>query len=167
MADYKKMIPWIKKWEGGYANDPDDAGGCTMRGITIATYRHFFGNNKTCNDLKNITDTEWEFIFKTGFWDPWKADQIENQAIAEICVQMGWGSGVKTAIKKVQSTLGLTADGIVGPKTLARLNREDKEATFDKLWYMRFDWLLDIAQLRNNKKYLKGWLKRLSTMHFK
>ena len=24
MADYKELIPIIKKWEGGYVNDPDD-----------------------------------------------------------------------------------------------------------------------------------------------
>ncbi|MDR1652479.1 MAG: peptidoglycan domain protein, partial [Prevotellaceae bacterium] len=26
------LINFIKKWEGGFANDPDDAGGATMAG---------------------------------------------------------------------------------------------------------------------------------------
>ena len=39
MADVKKLAPFILKWEGGFVNDPDDLGGATNMGITIATYR--------------------------------------------------------------------------------------------------------------------------------
>ena len=29
----------VKKFEGGYSNNSNDRGGCTMRGVTIATFR--------------------------------------------------------------------------------------------------------------------------------
>lgn len=166
MADAKQVISHFKKWEGGYANDPDDTGGCTMIGVTIATFRKYFGKEKTCEDLKNITDEEWLEIFKKGYWNPWKADQIENQSIAQLCVDMGWGSGVKTAIKKVQSCLGLKADGIVGPKTLAALNAKDTVTTFRRLWSMRYSWFRDIAKKGNNQKFLNGWLRRLNDIKY-
>lgn len=166
MANYKLMIPWIKKWEGGYSNDPDDAGGCTMNGITIATYQRYFGKDKTCSDLKNITDDECTYIFINGFWDKFKADQIENQSIAQLCVQMGWGSGCVTAIKRIQRCLGCTADGIVGPITLNKLNQKPARDVFEKLWQMRRLWLIEISKKGNNKKYLKGWLNRLDTIKF-
>ena len=164
MANYKLMIPWIKKWEGGYANDPDDAGGCTMKGITIATYQRYFGKDKTCSDLKNITDDEWTYIFINGFWDKFKADQIENQSIAQLCVQMGWGSGTITAIKRIQRCLGCAADGIVGPITLSKINQKPARDVFEKLWQMRRLWLIEISKKGNNKKYLKGWLNRLDDL---
>lgn len=166
MADAKLMIPFIKKWEGGYANDPDDTGGCTMMGVTIMVFKKFFGSEKNCEDLKNITDEEWLKIFKKGYWNPWKADQIENQSIAQLCVDMGWGSGVKTAIKKVQTCLGLKADGIVGPKTLAALNSKDTVTTFRRLWSMRYIWFHDIAKKGNNQKFLNGWLRRLNDIKY-
>lgn len=165
MANAELMVPFIKKWEGGWANDPDDAGGCTMAGITIGTYRKYYGSNKTCDDLRFITPKEWLHIFKKGYWDKMKADQIENQSIAQLCVDMCWGSGPITSIKKIQSTLGLKADGIVGPKTLAALNG-DPEKVFYTLWNMRKAWLEKIALKGNNKKFLRGWLNRLNDIKF-
>ena len=166
MAQAKLMIPFIKKWEGGFANDKDDAGGCTMMGVTIKTFRKFFGKEKTCEDLKNITDEEWLEVFNE-YWKPWKADEIKNQSIAQLVVDMGWMSGTKTAIKKVQACLGTKADGIVGPKTLALLNQAPAIGVFRKLWVMRYNWLHDIAKTGNNKKFLTGWMNRLNDHKFK
>lgn len=165
MANAELMVPFIKKWEGGWANDPDDAGGCTMAGITIGTYRKYYGSNKTCDDLRFITQKEWLHIFKKGFWDKMKADQIENQSVAQLCVDMCWGSGPITSIKKIQSALGLKADGIVGPITLGALN-SDPENVFYTLWNMRKAWLQKIALKGNNKKFLRGWLNRLNDIKF-
>lgn len=165
MANAEMMVPFIRKWEGGYVNDPDDSGGCTMAGITIGTYRKYYGSKKTCRDLKFITQKEWLHIFKKGYWDKMKADQIENQSVAQLCVDMCWGSGQITSIKKIQSAIGVTADGIVGPKTLAALN-SCPETIFNILWNMRKEWLEKIAQKGNNKKFLKGWMNRLNDIKF-
>ena len=167
MADAEKMIPFIRRWEGGYVNDKDDAGGCTYAGVTIAVYRKYYGEDKTCDDLKFITSEEWLHIFKAGYWNPMKADLIENQSIAELCVDMCWGSGTKTAIKKIQAALGLDADGVVGKKTLAALNAPDRAKTFAILWNMRKSWLERISLKGNNRKFLKGWLRRLSDITYK
>lgn len=88
MADAKLMIPYLKKWEGGYVNHPADNGGCTMTGITIKTYQQYYGKDKTCDDLKNITEEEWLTIFKKGYWDKMKADKIENQSLAQLCTDI-------------------------------------------------------------------------------
>lgn len=167
MADAEKMIPFIKKWEGGYADDKDDRGGCTMCGVTIGVYQRYYGADKTCDDLKFITKQEWLNIFKSGYWNPMKADLIENQSIAELCVDMCWGSGTKTAIRKIQAALGVGVDGVVGNETLAALNAPDKAKTFAILWNMRKGWLEKIALRGNNRKFLKGWLRRLSDITFK
>jgi len=38
MANIAKLEPHILKWEGGWSNDPNDKGGPTMKGVTIAVY---------------------------------------------------------------------------------------------------------------------------------
>lgn len=165
MADARKMIPFVCKWEGGYVNDRDDHGGCTMMGVTIKVYKKYFGADKTCEDLMRITEDEWLTIFKKGYWDRCKADKIENQSIAQLVVDMAWGSGPVTAIKKVQRALNLKDDGVVGPITLKALNGE-KKAVFEHLWNMRKRWLENIAQRGNNKKFLRGWLNRLNDIRY-
>ena len=86
MANYLLLVPKIKQWEGGYSNHPMDTGGPTMKGVTLATYRRFYGASKTSEDLKKITDQQWASIFKVGYWDKLRADSIVNQSIADICV---------------------------------------------------------------------------------
>jgi lysozyme family protein len=97
MADYKKLIPHVLKWEGGWANDPNDKGGPTMKGITLNTYTIYCKNKgketPTQTQLKNISQAEWEDVFKSMFWDKWQADKINNQSIANLVVDWLWASG--------------------------------------------------------------------------
>lgn len=170
MADIKKIIPKIKQFEGGYSNHPSDRGGCTQAGVTIATFRKYYGASKTCEDLKKLTDEQWLHILKSGYWDRIKGDEIQSQSIANLFLDCAWGSGTVTATKKVQACLGLTVDGVVGAKTLAALNGDGStqyhKAVFEKLWAMRKNWFMNIAQVGNNKVFLKGWLNRLDKIKF-
>ena len=40
MADARKLVPFILKWEGGFVNDPADKGGATNKGITLKTFQY-------------------------------------------------------------------------------------------------------------------------------
>lgn len=163
MANIERYIPFLRKWEGGFVNDKDDKGGSTMTGITLATYRQFYGKDKTADDLKFIPYDEWKSILKRGYWDKMKADNIHSQAVAELCVDMAFMSGSTTAIKKVQRALKLKDDGIIGPLTLKALNGPENEV-FETLFNMRKDWLTQIAKKGNNIKFLKGWMNRLNDL---
>ena len=163
MAKYEKLIPTVLKWEGGFVNHPSDPGGAPNSGVTLSTFRNVYGEDKTVQDLKNMTREQWEYIFKTRFWDRWKADDIDNQAIANLLVDWLWASGVY-GIKYPQEVLGVKTDGIVGLKTLAAINYyPNKKELFDKLWNRRKKHFEDIVRYRpQSKVFLKGWLRRLS-----
>jgi lysozyme family protein len=164
MANYAKVIKKILKWEGGYAGNIDGMT-CTMKGVTLATYRKFFGKDKNCKDLKGITQAEWDLIFKEGYWDKWKADDINNQSIADLLVDWCWTSGVY-GIKLPQRVLGVVDDGVVGPKTLKAINDyPNKKELFDKLWNRRKKHFQDIAK-NGKEKFLKGWLNRLNDFKY-
>ena len=124
--DYKQiLISFIKKWEGGFSNHPNDTGGATMKGITLATYTTYRKNKglpaPTVEELKKITDKEWEEIFTQYYWNPCKADYVQNQINACVLVSWAWGSGVAGGVKLFQKNYDLVVDGIVGPKTIAAL----------------------------------------------
>ena len=122
MANSKILVPFIKSWEGGFANVKGDKGGATMQGVTLATFRQVYGLGKSVEDLKKMTPEQWHYIFKRFYWDRWKADDINSQSIANLLVDWVWGSG-SYGIKIPQAALRVTIDGIVGPKTLAAINK--------------------------------------------
>ena len=167
MAEAKKLKPFILRWEGGYSNDPVDRGGATNKGITIATFRHYYGTNATIEQLKALTDEQWMHIFLCGFWNPFKADNIANQSVANICVDWAWASGTGTAIRQVQSLLGVTADGVVGTQTLAALNKANHRHLFAKIKSARLRFVDSIVRRDpKQKKFINGWKKRINSLSF-
>lgn len=161
----KYITDFILRWEGGFGTDGRDCGG-TMSGVTLCTYREFYGKNKTVADLKKMTREEWFEIFRKGFYDKIKGDQIMNDSVCLLIVDWVYNSGVRTAIKEVQKALGCTADGIIGPKTLAAINADADEA-YQLIWIQRYWFYWNLGQKPKNKKYLKGWLNRLNSIDFK
>lgn len=163
MADAKILKPFILHHEGGYAKLANDPGGHTNKGVTLDTFRSYYGRERTVDDLKAITDEQWMRIFRAGFWDKCRADEIRSQSVANMIVDWAFNAGVGNAVKWTQKALGLVADGIVGPKTLAALNTGDAQTTFHKLRSQRE------VYYRTRKGFVyfgKGWLNRLNAQGY-
>lgn len=171
MAKIELLVPKILKWEGGFVNHPNDKGGATNKGITIGTfsyYRRLKGlPQPSVEDLKDISNEEWKNILKTLYWDRWKADQINNQSIANLLVDWVWASGVY-GIKYPQQVLGVVVDGIVGNRTLTAVNEyPDQKGLFQKLWDRRKQHFENIVQRDPSQKvFLNGWMNRLNDYKF-
>ena len=167
MADFKLYAPTLSKWEGGYGNYKEDTGGPTMRGITIATFRQYFGANKTVADLKAMTDAQWEYIMKGQFWDKCGADNINDQKVAEIFVDWCINSGI-AHIKDVQRMVGTKADGIVGKMTLAAINNTEPRHLFICIKIARARHFCMITeQKRQYEIFFDGWINRLADFQYK
>lgn len=166
MAKAELLKDFILKWEGGFSDHPADRGGATNKGITLATFQQFYGKDSTVDDLCSMTDAQWLHIFKTGYWDRWKADEIESQSVANILVDWVWASGVY-GIKEPQKLLGLTADGIVGSATLKAVNSQDAKEFFEKLKEARISFVERIvASNPSQKVFLNGWKNRINDFKF-
>ena len=172
MADVKKLAPWIFKWEGGFVNDPDDLGGATNMGVTIGAWKSC-GYDKDgdgdidVDDLHLLTREDVvNRVLKPHYWDRWKADDIKSQSVANILVDWVWASGVH-GIKIPQRLLGVTVDGIVGPKTLAAVNARNPRELFDMIKIARFDFIEDICRKRPaNNKFKRGWMNRINDIAY-
>ena len=187
MANVDILLPFILKWEGGFVNDPADSGGATNKGVTIATWKRCGYDNDgdgdiDVADLKLISNNDVRNrVLKPAYWDRWKADNIHSQKIANILVDWVWGSG-KHGIVIPQRLLGVNPDGIVGDKTLSAVNFADPDQLFDAIYNARVKFLKDITassiaayekkigrkateqelMKHTNKRFLKGWLRRLA-----
>ena len=170
MAQASKLVPFILRWEGGFVNDPDDLGGATNKGITMDTFEAYCRKKgypkPTVERLKNITDTDWYEVFKTLYWDRWKADEIKSQAVANILVDWVWASGVH-GIKRPQRILGVTVDGLVGTKTLSYLNSADPKCLFEAIKADRIKFIDEICKARPaNEKFRNGWMNRINAIKY-
>ena len=170
MANSSKLVPFILQWEGGFVNDPLDVGGATNKGITIGTFTEYKRRKglktPTIQDLKNISNEDWHEVFKGLYWDRWKADEIKNQAVANILVDWVWASGVH-GIKRPQRLLGVTADGVVGSKTIAALNAKDPAELFKMIKADRIKFIDEICEKRPaNNRFKKGWLNRINAIKY-
>ena len=150
--------------EGGWANVDGDKGGCTMAGVTIATYRENYGPNKTCKDLRNIPDAQWQHIARK-FWDRWRADEINNKSIAYLLVDWTWTSGVY-GLYYPQEVLGTKRSDPAKAADIKAINSyPNQRELFNKLWNRRKKHFIALSKQPKQSQFLKGWLNRLN--HFK
>ena len=170
MANSSKLGPPIRRRERSFVNDPNDLGGATNKGTPTRTFTEYKKRKgqkaPTVDDLKNISDADWHDVFKSLYWDRWKADEIKNQAVANILVDWVWASG-SHGIKRPQRLLGVKADGIVGKQTIAAVNAMDAATLFKMIKDDRAKFIDEICRARpENEKYRKGWMNRINAMHY-
>lgn len=140
-------------------------------GITLNTWKSIgYDKDKDgdidVEDLKLIDAKDYERVVQK-FWDRWQGDKIKNQSIAEILVDWVWTSGVH-GIKIPQKLLGVTQDGVVGPKTLAALNSQVPSVIFNRIKDARAAFYQRIAlNDPTQKKWLRGWINRNNSFTFR
>lgn len=179
MAEMNNVVDFFMKWEGGLSRDGRDRASrypCPMlfngykdwhtnKGITYQTWVHYFGHDQKHRFL-TMSIEDVKDIFRRGYWDKVKGDEIESDAIAATLVSWAWGSGSKTAIKLMQGVVGTKRDGIIGKKTLKAINDSDEKELFDLCLERREKFFRDICKARpTNNAFLRGWLRRLNNFN--
>lgn len=170
MANIDKLAPFILRWEGGFVNDPVDKGGATNMGVTIGTWRSVGYDKDGDGDIDvddlHLLDKEdvIERVLRPHYWNRWRADEILNQSVANILVDWVWASGTH-GIKRPQRILGVTADGIVGPKTIAAVNSMDPMELHFRIKNDRIKFIDEICQRdHSQERFRKGWLNRINAL---
>jgi lysozyme family protein len=175
MANYKNIIPFFRKKEGGLSKAitdaarahpvPDGSGYHTNKGITWQTWSSVFGTDAdSVKRFYAMSDADWETIYKKYYWDSIMGDQINSQRIADTMVNWVWGSGQYWPVSNLQKILGINADGSFGNQTLQAVNSADESSLYNELKTTSFNWF---TQLGNQPAYAAnkaGWLNRLNSL---
>jgi uncharacterized protein (TIGR02594 family) len=142
--------------EGGFTDDPDDAGGPTNLGITLNTLARWRGGATTAQ-LKQLTSAEARAIYLSWYWFQSWADQLPPP-LAIVHFDCAVNQGVGDAARFLQEALvGLDVDGEIGPKTLGAAQMADARETILEYAAIRES---DYRQLSTFWKYGNGWLRR-------
>lgn len=144
--------------EGGFSNDPHDPGGATNFGITIADYKEFKGTDVTPEDVKNMTKEEAVEIYRTKYWNPMRCAEMPKGVDLAV-FDFGVNSGNSRSIKFLQQILGVTADGSLGPITMAAVNASDPHGLVQQLCARRLAFL---QGLKTFEFFGKGWTRRVN-----
>ena len=157
-ARFDRCLAVVLRLEGGYADDPRDAGGPTNRGVTLAELGEALGRAASPRELEALTPAEAGEIYRTRYWTPSRCADLAaglDLMMLDTAVNMGPGA----AARLMQEALGLEADGVLGPRTLeaaraadpadaigifaalraARYRRRDAFATFGRGWLNRLE----------------------------
>ena len=150
MANYKLIIPHVKKNEGGLTSNPKDTNPAknpspikdpktglfyhTNKGIIWGTWVAWSKKKGIPVDAQRwykMSDADWEDVMKTLFWDSIDGDKINSQAIAEILFEAVWGGSAKSLIVYLQTYLrqaglNVKVDGLMGKNTYDALNEFTK-----------------------------------------
>lgn len=126
------VIGGIIEREGGYSNNPNDAGGETMYGITKDVAR----KNGWRGEMKDLPLAVAYKIYSDKYWDALNLDGIEKLSlpIAVEIADTGVNMGVATAAKFLQRSLNvfnsqgkdypdIKVDGQIGGATISALNK--------------------------------------------
>jgi lysozyme family protein len=188
MADFKQAYEKTMGHEGGYANDPDDAGGETYKGISRKYHPSWSGWSKIDSmksdplfplNLKVDSDLEAmvEGLYKQMYWDVNRLDEINNQDIAEELFDTGVNMGVGRASNFLQMACNylnkngslfpdLVVDGKIGKNSLNAvdilLNRGEASFIYKILNLLQGNHYLEyMSKSPTQEKYARGWLNRV------
>ncbi len=163
MADVKIATDKTIIAEGGYIlhTVPGDTGGMTFAGIARNKNPQWAGwpliDKKDMAGARALVPS----FYKGLYWDPIGGDKITSQAVAENIFDYAVNAGVGTAAKTAQTTVGVVADGAIGPKTIAAFNAM-AEAEFHQKFAMEkiIHYVAICNKNKDQSKFLLGWLNR-------
>ena len=131
---------FTRKAEGGWTVD---AGGPTEKGITFKTFTAWRAATHsavpTINDLKTISDAEWNAIAGSWYWNPVHGDGLPPGVDLSV-FDMGFNAGPAHSAQILQSVVGVKPDGYIGPVTLKAVAAADPGALVKKLAVAQMDY---------------------------
>ncbi|HBM8749046.1 TPA: hypothetical protein L0V31_005151 [Escherichia coli] len=171
---FSKISSVILRHEGGYVNDPNDRGGETNMGITIATWRAYapidLGIEATSSSLRNMTKEQAEIIYYNHYWEPKGFCKLENTKVALMVYDWTITSG--RAVKQIRKMLHdeynnrLIVNNIMDDDMIHCINAvENQEQLLSRIAEIRKDYYrsLTITNGEPNAqiKFLNGWINRV------
>jgi hypothetical protein len=147
----------VIKSEGGFVNNPRDPGGMTNLGVTRTNWQAYMNRDVTEAEMRALTPDTVKPFYKAMYWDKIKGDQLPS-GVDYAAYDLAVNSGVGRAAKYLQEIAGVTADGVIGPKSLEAIQSCDAKETADAICDMRLDFL---KKLSTFDTFGRGWTDRV------
>lgn len=161
--NWDNCFAMVLKHEGNFVNHPKDPGGMTNLGVTRTNWELYLGRKVTEDEMRALTPDVVKPFYKKNYWDKIKGDDLPS-GVDYAAYDLAVNSGTGRAAKYLQQIAGVTADGVIGPKSLEAIKSCDPEETVDAICDMRMDFL---KGLNTFETFGKGWSIRVSDVKAK
>lgn len=148
--NFDEAIRFILRWEGGYANDPNDPGGETKFGISKRAHPEV--------DIKELTQEDAIEIYYERYWLESLVPALPAEirlAYFDSVINQGPGAAAKML---QEAAGGIKVDGAIGPNTLKKLYDVDVDAMLVNFLALR---ALRYTRTMKFDIYGRGWMRRL------
>jgi lysozyme family protein len=142
--------------EGDFSDHPADPGGKTLYGVTEAVAREV----GYTGDMRELPLELAQRIYLEKYWKPIRADDLPpgiRYAVFDGAVNSGPGQ----ATRWLQRALGVDADGVIGPQTLAAAYAQDSNALRMRMLAQRLRFM---TSLTNWPAFSRGWARRIADL---
>lgn len=172
MALFPPALAVVLEHEGSpFVNDPNDAGGPTRYGITLAwAQEHRLDvdgdGDVDVADIQALTPEVAGARYKIGVWEPLGLDRIGDQVLASKVLDLAVHAGPAVAVACLQRAANhggarLAADGQLGPVTLAAVNAQPPADLVVRLALQQAAFYGACIQRRpQNEAYRWNWMER-------
>ena len=168
---FRDAFEHIIKIEGtAYTNHPDDRGGPVKFGITLIALREFRQTKLLgAADIEALKLFEAMKVYKALFWDRLNLDKVDDPKIGLVIFDNAVNNGTVTTTKLVQVSINKAApwmdkvpeNGVMGPETLAALNRIDRVLFgFHFFKEIQARYIAIVKHSPSQIVFLHGWLNR-------
>ncbi len=160
---YETCRAFTRKKEGGYVDNPEDNGGATNKGVTIATLAAWRKKPVTKDDVRHLTDDEADAIYKARYYDPAHCDSLPTP-LAVMVFDAAINSGPSRAVEWLQGAVGAKVDGDFGPATASALKIAEVSPAVQKLVIEKMAQarLTFMKSLHDWKTFGHGWENRVN-----
>ena len=142
--------------EGGFSDHAADPGGKTRFGITEAVARQA----GYTGDMRALPVELAKRIYLDSYWRPVRADDLPP-GVRYIVFDGAVNSGPAQSALWLQRALGVTADGVIGPRTLAAAYAKDAQQLKTAILAQRLRFM---TSLTNWPAFSRGWARRIADL---
>lgn len=156
--NFEACLKEVLKHEGGYVDHPADPGGATNRGVTKKAWEEYVGHEVSKDDIKALTVEDVTPFYRERYWDVCRCDDLPaglDYLVFDIAVNSGPGR----ASKFLQSAVGATPDGRIGPNTIVCVKRTTL-STLELINIICDRRELFFKSIPTFDTFGKGWLRR-------
>jgi lysozyme family protein len=151
MTEFDSAFERLIGHEGGYVSDPRDPGGETKFGISKRSYPDL--------DIKSLTMEQAKAIYKRDYWDRAHCDSL-HPIIAFQVFDAAVNSGIGQSIRFLQKAVGVADDGVIGPLTLAAIQRRETAELIARFNAERLEFMTKLSTWHD---FSKGWARRIAS----
>jgi lysozyme family protein len=162
-SNWQKSFEMMLASEGGYVNHPSDPGGMTNLGVTKRVWEEWTGRESNEAEMRALTPELVETLYKVRFWDACRCDEMPS-GIDYLVFDFAVNAGPSRSAKILQTAVGVPADGVIGPVTLAAVKAQDPDWLIEKFSQAKEDFYRSLGTFET---FGKGWLDRIEQVKVK